>query len=66
MQQSIELVAFNVHGSALECSWFSDTAAALAKDQLPAGERRKANSVRNIGTSSDYGDAHVTSNTGNV
>lgn len=52
-----------MRGSAWEHSWCSDTAAALAKDQLPAGERGKANSVRNIGTSTD---ARVTGNTGNV
>lgn len=63
MQQSTALVALSVCGSAWECSWCSDTAAALAKEQLPAGERRKANSVRNIGASTD---ADVTGNTGNV
>lgn len=48
VQQSTGLATFAVHGSAWKHSQCSATAAALASDQLPAGERRRANSVRDL------------------
>lgn len=48
VQQSTGLATFTMHGSAWKHSQCSATAAALASDQLLAGESRRANSVRDL------------------